>query len=63
MANLRDLQRYLGSDLTTGGIQSVSDLIMTTREEEKKLLAAIDDMSAQLDQVAIEMSPMTPAQK
>lgn len=56
MAHLRDLERFLGADLTRGGIQSVSDLIVTTREEEKALLAAIDDATAALDQMSIDLS-------
>jgi DNA repair exonuclease SbcCD ATPase subunit len=62
-ASLKDLQRYLSTDLTASGITSV-------QEQAEKISAQVADaqqhlqsLVSNLDQVAIELSPLKPAKE
>ncbi len=55
-ADITDLYRYLGSDLTTGGINSVKDLIDKVRSEEAAVQKALDALIAEVDRVSTEMA-------
>lgn len=57
--NLQDLQRYLGSDLTTAGIQSIKSEAKVVTDQAPAVLKSIDDLIAELDKVSQAISPVT----
>ena len=59
--DLNDVRRYLGSDLTPGGVASISDLVEKTRAGERNVQAALDDFIAELDRLAVDISAKTPS--
>jgi hypothetical protein len=59
--DLNDVRRYLGSDLTPGGVASISDLVEKTRREEQAVQSALDALIAELDRVAADISAKAPA--
>jgi len=57
LADLEDLRRYLGTDLTKAGVASVTDLVNKIREEEKPLQSSLDALINELDRVGTDLSP------
>jgi DUF2959 family protein len=60
LASFKDLQRYIGSDLTPGGIKSVVDLADKARQGEPPLQKSLDDLIGELDRVKGAFSSTVP---
>jgi PHD/YefM family antitoxin component YafN of YafNO toxin-antitoxin module len=56
LSDLKDIQRYLGSDLTAQGIASISDAVKKADANAATVQKRIDAAIAQIDRVAAEMS-------
>ena len=60
LASVKDLQRYIGSDLTPAGVKSVADLAGKARQSEPALQKDLDDLIAELDRVKGVFSSTAP---
>jgi hypothetical protein len=60
LASFKDLQRYIGSDLTPAGVKSVVDLAERARQEEPAIQKSLDALIAELDRVKGEFSSNAP---
>ena len=58
MSDLRDVERFLSIDLTTGGIAAISDTIQKTNADSQTLQKQIEAVIAELSRVAAEMPKM-----
>ena len=60
LADLKDLQKYLGNDLTIGGIDAAKDLIAKTKAHGLTVQQSLDKVIAELNTV---VATITPAKK
>jgi hypothetical protein len=58
-ADINDLSRYLGSDLTSAGLASVKDLVGKVQSEEAAVQKALDALILEVDRVSAEMAAGT----
>ena len=52
LSDLKDLQKYLGNDLTISGVDAAKGLFKTTREQGTKVQKSMDALVAELNTVA-----------
>jgi hypothetical protein len=57
LTNLKDLQKYLGQDLTIGGIDAAKDLIAKSRKDGAEVRQSIDKVIAELNTVVATITP------
>ena len=57
LADLKDLQKYLGNDLTIGGIDAAKDLIGKTRTEGQAVQASLDKVIGELNTIVATITP------
>ena len=61
MSNLRDIQKYLGIDLTRAGVASMKDITAKTNEESATLRTAVAKLVADFKSLGVAMSAVAPA--
>jgi hypothetical protein len=57
LAPLKDLQKYLGQDLTIGGIDAAKDLIAKTKSGGTEVQQSLDKVIAELNTVVATITP------
>lgn len=60
-ANVKDIQTYLGTDLTVGGLNSVKDTVAQTKLEVLPLRDAIKKLQGSFASLSAALSPVLPA--
>jgi chromosome segregation ATPase len=60
MSNLKDLQRYLGNDLTQVGVKSVSGRAAKVDQQGQALQASLDKASTDLSTIQSALAPSMP---
>lgn len=63
LADLRDIQRYLGNDLTAAGIAAISDVVKKADANATTVQERIDAVVAEIDRVSAEMSSTISSEK
>jgi ElaB/YqjD/DUF883 family membrane-anchored ribosome-binding protein len=63
MSDLRDIQKYLGTDLTPAGVAAMKDVAAKSNTDGPKLKEALGKLSAQFQSLGVAMSAMAPAPK
>lgn len=63
LANLKDLQKYLGQDLTISGIDAAKELIAKSRKEGVEVQSTLDTVIAELNSVVAAITPAKVAKK
>jgi hypothetical protein len=61
MSDLRDIQKYLGTDLTPAGVASMKDVAAKANTTGATLKAAVDKLAADFKSLGIAMSAVAPA--
>jgi septation ring formation regulator EzrA len=56
LSDLKDIQRYLGNDLTAQGIAAISEVVKKADANATTVLERLDAVIAEVDRVAAEMS-------
>jgi len=56
MANLQDINSYLGTDLSPGGIATISDMVKETQDQNKAVDDGIEKIMQALEEFAAEFS-------
>jgi hypothetical protein len=57
LADLKDLQKYLGNDLTIAGIDAAKELIAKTRNEGQGVQQTMDKVIAELNTIVATLTP------
>lgn len=57
MSDLKDLQKYLGQDLTIGGVDAAKDLFLKTTNAGLEVQKSMDALVAELNTVAATITP------
>ena len=57
MADLKDLQKYLGNDLTIAGVDAAKDLFAKTRTDGAEVQKSMDGVVAELNTIAAALTP------
>ena len=57
LADLKDLQKYLGNDLTIGGIDAAKELIAKTKTEGQGVQQSMDKVIAELNTIVATLTP------
>jgi hypothetical protein len=57
MSNLKDLQKYLGNDLTVAGVDAAKSLFLETQNEGLEVQKSMDGLVAELNTVAAALTP------
>ena len=61
MADVRDIQTYLGADLTAGGLASLKDIVSETKVEALPLRDSLKQLRSSLTSLGAALSPVLPA--
>lgn len=56
VGSLKDIQRYLDTDLTPAGLKTVQVMVAKASASEKEVLQRVDSAAAELDRVAAELT-------
>lgn len=57
MSNLKDLEKYLGNDLTIAGVDAAKPLFTKTTEEGLEVQKSMDGLMAELNTIAATITP------
>jgi predicted nucleic acid-binding Zn-ribbon protein len=57
MSNLKDLQKYLGNDLTIAGVEAAKELFTKTTNEGLEVQKSMDALVAELNTIAATITP------
>jgi len=57
LSNLKDLRTFLSQDLTIAGVDAARDIIKKTREHGVSLQKSLDDLLAEMNSVAAQITP------
>jgi len=60
-ANLRDVQKFLSVDLTTGGLASIKDVVGKATQNAVPLKQALTKLAGDFQSLGVSMSAVTPA--
>ena len=60
MSNLEDIQTYLGSDLTVGGVQSIKKTADKVNDQAASVKDAITELSKEFQEMGVAMSNAAP---
>jgi acetylglutamate synthase len=63
MANLKDVQKYLSVDLTTGGIAAIKDTVTKVNESAVPLKTSIAKVAEDFKALGVSMSSVAPQQQ
>jgi hypothetical protein len=63
MSNLKDLDKYLGNDLTIAGVEAAKPLFTKTQEEGIEVQKSMDGLMAELNTIAATITPAKVAEK
>lgn len=63
MSNLKDLQKYLGNDLTIAGVEAAKDLFTKTQAEGLEVQKSMDGVVTELNTIAATITPAKVAEK
>jgi hypothetical protein len=63
MSDVKDIQTYLGTDLTAGGLASIKDTVSKTKVDAVPLRDSIKKLQASFSNLSTALSPMMPAEK
>jgi len=63
MSDLKDLQKYLGNDLTIAGVDAAKGLFAKTRAEGVEVQKSMDGLVAELNSIAAAITPAKAAAK
>src|SRR5271155_310160 len=61
VSDLKDIQTYLGTDLTTGGLATVKAIVAKTKEDAVPLRDSIKKLQANFSDLSTALSPMMPS--
>ena len=61
VSDLKDIQTYLGTDLTTGGLATVKDIVAKTKVDAVPLRDSIKKLQASFSDLSTALSPMMPS--
>jgi len=56
MSDLRDVQKYLGTDLTQGGISSVKDTVIKANAEASTVKESVNSLAAKFNSLGVSLS-------
>lgn len=59
--DLKDMRRYLGTDLTSGGVASAQEVARRITNQAAEVQQRLQSLLAELDRVATELAPVKPA--
>ena len=62
ITTVNELRRYLGGDLTSAGIKSVTDQVPRVNAQRDELKKRLDTVVSEIDRVNSELKPAAPAQ-
>jgi len=60
MSDLKDVQKYLGTDLTTGGVAAIKDTVVKVNQESDPLKVSIGKLADDFKSLGVSMSSVTP---
>ncbi|MDD5139440.1 MAG: DUF2959 family protein [Verrucomicrobiales bacterium] len=60
MADLKDIQTYLGTDLTAGGLATIKDVVSKTKVDAVPLRESIKQLQASFSSLGAALSPVLP---
>jgi Protein of unknown function (DUF2959) len=60
VSDLKDIQTYLGTDLTAGGLAAVKDIVAKTKVDAVPLRDSIKKLQASFSDLSTALSPMMP---
>jgi hypothetical protein len=63
MANVKDVQKYLSVDLTTGGVAAIKDTVTKVNESAVPLNTAIAKVAEEFKALGVSMSSVAPQQQ
>ena len=61
MGDLKDIQTYLGPDLTAGGLATIKDVVATAKADAVPLRDSIKQLQASFSSLGAALSPVLPA--
>jgi seryl-tRNA synthetase len=61
MSDVRDIQTYLGTDLTVGGLATVKDIVAKTKVDAVPLRDSIKKLQASFSDLSAALSPIMPS--
>ena len=61
MGDLKDIQTYLGTDLTAGGLATIKDVVAQTKTDAVPLRDSINQLQASFCSLGTALSPVLPA--
>lgn len=61
MGDLRDIQKFLSVDLTTGGLAAIKDVVTKATEHAAPLKQSLGKLAADFNSLGVSMSPVAPA--
>jgi hypothetical protein len=61
MGDLKDIQTYLGTDLTAGGVATIKDVVAKTKSDAVPLRDSIKQLQASFNSLGAALSPVLPA--
>jgi hypothetical protein len=61
VSDLKDIQTYLGTDLTAGGLATVKDIVAKTKVDAVPLRDSIKKLQASFSDLSTALSPMMPS--
>jgi hypothetical protein len=60
-SDLKDIQTYLGTDLTVGGLANIKDIVSKTKVDAVPLRASIKQLQGSFSSLGTALSPVLPA--
>ena len=63
MGDLKDIQTYLGTDLTAGGLATIKDVVSKTKVDAVPLRDSIKQLQASFSSLGTALSPVLPTPK
>jgi hypothetical protein len=60
-ADIRDIQTYLGTDLTAGGLNTIKDIVAKTKVDAVPLRDSIKQLQASFSDLSAAISPVLPS--
>jgi len=60
-SDIRDIQTYLGTDLTAGGLNTIKDIVAKTKVDAVPLRDSIKQLQASFSAMSAALSPVLPS--
>ncbi len=61
ISDVKDIQTYLGTDLTVGGLDTIRDIVARTKTDAVPLREAVKKIQANFSELSLALSPVVPA--